>query len=384
MLAISPSGFQSATDIANRALNHVGADHSIDNLLTDSSKNQRLIKSVYTKLRQAELRRNTWTFAIRHSVIRPIDTTSMIWTPAAYAAGTTYRVGQVVSYDDGFGSKFWISVSPANLGNTPGSSPTAWDDFCGSNVAVPYDSTTTYFTGDLVYISNGDGTYTVYRSLMQGNAEGPATTDAYDATKTYAKDQIVVFNAQNYISLVDLNLGNEPDTHAGQWATTALSGSLQWVTAGGTLSQLNIVYPLTSGPLSQSSTRNVYPLPYGYLRKVSGDPKAGYLSLLGSPTNLVADDWLIEPPYLVSACSTPIVLRYVADVANVATMDPMFCEGLGARIALEIAEPITQSSAKLQVIGQMYNRFMGEARMVSGIERGAVEPVLDDWIACRY
>ena len=64
-------------------------------------------------------------------------------------------------------------------------------------------------------------------------------------------------------------------------------------------------------------------------------------------------------------------------------MDPMFCEGLGARIALEIAEDLTQSDAKLQAIGAMYKEFMTEARVVNGIETGATEPPLDDWIACR-
>jgi hypothetical protein len=383
MLAISPSGFQSATDIANRALHHLGADHEITSLITDQSKNQRLIKAVYTKLRQAELRRAPWGFAMRHSILRPLDTTSMAWTAPVYAAGTTYRVGQVASYDDGLGSRLWMSNAPANLGNTPGSAPQSWEDFTGPIVAVPYDAGTTYFGGDLVYISNGDGTYTVYRSLRQGNGEDPATTDAFDATVTYAKDQIVVYNSQNYISLVDLNLNHTPDVSPSQWATTVLSGSLQWVTAGGTLAQLAIVYPLSSGPASQSATRNVFPLPYGFLKKGPQHPGEGQVSPLGAPLYLIHDDWVIEQPYLISGCSTPFAMRYVADVTNVAAMDPMFCEGFAARVALELAEPITQSTAKVQTIGQIYRRFMGEATIVDGIENGSDEPAEDDLIACR-
>jgi hypothetical protein len=64
-------------------------------------------------------------------------------------------------------------------------------------------------------------------------------------------------------------------------------------------------------------------------------------------------------------------------------MDPMFCEGLGARIGLEICEPLTQSDSKLGTISQIYKTFMSDARNVNGIETGSVEPPLDDYITCR-
>jgi hypothetical protein len=78
-----------------------------------------------------------------------------------------------------------------------------------------------------------------------------------------------------------------------------------------------------------------------------------------------------------------IVFRFVADVQDVAQMDPMFCEGLGARIGLEICEPLTQSDSKLNVISQIYKTFMSEARAENGIEEGTEELPLDDFISCR-
>jgi hypothetical protein len=57
-----------------------------------------------------------------------------------------------------------------------------------------------------------------------------------------------------------------------------------------------------------------------------------------------------------------IVLRFAADIQDVTLMDPMFCEGLGARIGLEICEPLTQSDSKLSTISQIYKTFMSEAR----------------------
>ena len=75
---------------------------------------------------------------------------------------------------------------------------------------------------------------------------------------------------------------------------------------------------------------------------------------------------------------------FVADVTDVRLMDAMFCEGLGARIGLEVCEPLTQSTAKKTTISQIYQKFMGEARTVNAIEQGAVDPPEDDFITVRF
>jgi len=64
-------------------------------------------------------------------------------------------------------------------------------------------------------------------------------------------------------------------------------------------------------------------------------------------------------------------------------MHAMFCEGLGARLALEVCETLTQSSAKLATIAKEYQTFMSEERLVNAIEIGAEEPPEDDWVTCR-
>jgi hypothetical protein len=53
-----------------------------------------------------------------------------------------------------------------------------------------------------------------------------------------------------------------------------------------------------------------------------------------------------------------ILLRFVADVQDVPRMKTMFCEGLAARIAIEICEPLTQSTAKLGSITAAYTKVM--------------------------
>ena len=79
--------FLTPIDIANRALQHVGASR-IDPTLgfTEISKNAQEISFCYDKLRRAELRRNVWRFAIRSAVLRPIDTTTLMLVPALCSA----------------------------------------------------------------------------------------------------------------------------------------------------------------------------------------------------------------------------------------------------------------------------------------------------------
>src|ERR1017187_541250 len=121
---LSTASFLIPEDICNRALQHLGADHQITTL-ADNSKQARLLSGVYHKLRQAELRRDDWDFAIQRRVIYPITPTTQLWTPPTYAAGTTYPVGAVVLYNDGLGARLFLSTVGTNLGNTPGTT-TQW------------------------------------------------------------------------------------------------------------------------------------------------------------------------------------------------------------------------------------------------------------------
>lgn len=436
-LGMAGLAFQTPVDIANRALQHCGVER-IDATIgfAEESKNARETSFVYDKVRRAELRRNVWRFAIRNTVLRALDTTTMLLAPAMWVAGTTYFVGSIVS--DQYGTA-WISRVPDNLGNDPLNSLT-WEQYFGPLTVSLYDSGTSYYAGELVYTAAGDGTNRVYMSLVGGNSDNPATATAWAATATYSKDQVVTYSSVAYMSTIDLNTNQTPGGQPAAWVigttyalnaqvtgsdnliykslsagnvgnsptivgsafwtaiaqvpwTTAFvggTGSLKWLQIGGLefpmgvgLSTLNIVYPLGSGPAVQDSSRNAFRLPAGFLRKAPRDPKAGSMSYLGAPSNLTYDDWRFEGNYIVSADGGPLMLRFVADTVDVTAMDDMFCEGLGARVGFEVCEPLTQSSEKLKTIAAYYEKMMGEARTVNAIEVGAEEPPLDDYIACR-
>lgn len=430
--------FVNSVDVANRALQHCGATR-IDPALgfNEQSKNAAETSFCYDKLRRAELKRNTWAFATKRAVLRPIGTDTRLLAPTMWAAGTTYFIGSIVS--DQYSTP-WVSRIPDNLANDP-QNTTAWQQYFGPLTVSLYDSTLAYFAGELVYTTAGDGTYRVYQSQENGNSDNPATATAYDATAVYMKDQVATYSSVAYMSLIDFNTnqtpsaapalwaigttyasgnhvggsdgliyssvvssntGNDPTTDDGtHWQSTGVlnpwttvfiggTGSLNWLQIGGaefpagvSLSPLAIVYPLGSGPSWQSSTKNAFKLPASYLRKAPQNPKPG-VNNLGGPSGSWSNDWELESGFIVSSDAGPIVLRFVADVSDVTLMDDMFCEGLAARVALEVCEPLTQSSDKLKTIAALYKQAISDARTANGIETGTVDPPEDDYLLCRY
>lgn len=428
------SAFQSPVDIANRALQHCGSPRITD--FTEDSKQASETAFVYDMLRQAELRRNVWRFSTRRACLRPIDPTFILVQPTLWSSSTTYALGALVTDSTGV---IWMSLVPDNLNQAPGGSTNGyWDVYFGPLAVPPWDTTgsTAYYSGELVYIAAGNGTASIYMSLLDGNSDDPQTPSAYSSTTTYMHDQVTQYNNVSYRSLIDLNLNNEPDLSPASWVSTTTYSSGQQVcgsngevytsavnnntgndptldngsnwTATGNLcpwtttlldadtgsynwrlinaswtNLLALIYPVGAGPTTQTFTKNVFRLPAGYLRKASQDPKAGSRSYLGAPSGNEYDDWEFEGDYITSRTAYPIVLRFVADITDVTKMDPMFCEGLAARIALEVCESLTQSDAKMKSIGGMYTKFMTEARMVNGIETGADEPPEDEFISCR-
>ena len=159
-------------------------------------------------------------------------------------------------------------------------------------------------------------------------------------------------------------------------------GSLKWVVVSCALAQMDTLYPFGTGPSTVNASHNVFLLPFNYLRKAPQDPKAGSQSYLGAPSGLTYDDWLYEDNFIISDDPT-ILLRFGADVSDVSKFDPAFSEMLAARIALAVVVPLTQSDSRTARIEGQYNKWAGECRLTNGVEQGAEEPPVDDWIACR-
>lgn len=422
--------FLDSLDIANRALDHLGASH-IESPSEDSVNNSK-IAPIYDKVREAELRRNNWRFSIRKCLLRPIDTTTYLLAPAQWNAGVQYLPGSIVADAN---KQLWISNQPNNLGNQPGLSDT-WESYFGQLTVDLFDTTgsTAYFAGDLVYVPGATGTFVVYMSLQNANTEVPYTADAWSATTTYQQDQTVSCTGTQWRSLIAVNLNNTPSGGPANWLSTETyatsdpvtaadgfiytsvgdsnfnvnpitddgtfwtntntvnawtaspvipASSSLWIPIYAALNSLGILYPLSSGPLSQAFTRNVFRLPSGFLRQVVNDPKKGINPFLGAPSGRQQNDWEFEGNYILTQQSTPIMLRFVADIQTVSKMDAMFCEGLAARIGEEACEAITNSTAKKDICVKEYQKMMGEARIVNAVEIGPVQPPEDDYLTCR-
>lgn len=370
----------------------------------------------------------------------------VVQTWPAYNAGTTYSKGQGILYTDG---NVYASLTAGNIGNTPPSSASNWalvpvltlltqtapatvpfTAFPATSPVIEWAQATGYALGNVVMfngieylslVNSNTGNfpdsaastswiaisnYTLSMSLIDLNiGNNPANAPAaWSSLTTYATGN-TVYNVSDgliYTSLQNSNLNHPPSTSPTWWSTANVlcpwttvfvqgGGNDMWMQIGGAsfpngvgLAALNITYPIGSGPWSQTWTNNVYRLPSGYLKKTSQDPKAGSNSFLGAPGNPIQNDWVINGNYLVTMCTTPIVLRFIADVQDVSQMHDMFCEMLAARLGLEVAPTLTDSAAKVQMITGAYAKAKAEAIEQNAIEVGAEEPPLDDWLACRY
>ena len=79
----------------------------------------------------------------------------------------------------------------------------------------------------------------------------------------------------------------------------------------------------------------------------------------------------------------PIKLVYVRQVTDPNTFDQLFVELLVARIAMEIAEKVTQSNQKKEDAMSLYVAARKEARRVNAFERPPQEEPVDSWINAR-
>jgi hypothetical protein len=422
------SGFNTPVDICNQALQLCGVRRITT--FSDGTVNSNAVANAYDNCRRFELRRNVWGHSVRRAVLRPVSLESLLFAPTAWDVGTTYPLGQLVTNTYGTGTAIWQSTVAGNVGNEPSETSIQWGLYFGPVNYEPYDSSLGYYAGDVTYIpatwasgtTYAAGAVVTYNSLPYLSLVGSnlnhepdtnptdwavqkwplvysSTLAQWNANTFYNVGLFVQFGGGIYYAL-QATTGNIPSTSPTFWALVVQQGPVayvslasnnssvpaadtNWLQLSGTLTAYAPLYPVGAGPQNDSSTRNVFLLPEGYLNEAPQDPKAGSTNYLGAPTGRFYSDWEIENDMIVSRDPSPIILRFAADVVNVSKFDSLFCMGLAASIAEIICEEVTQSVAKLQSIRAEYGRRMTEARVINGIEQGPTEPPLDDYITCR-
>lgn len=406
--------FSTPIDLANRALQLLRKNiiHSFPGTTTESQE----IARYYGEARRAEMRRAVWGWSTVRQILRPVTGTSQMVVFPAWNSATAYQAGAIVTASN---NQIYMAIQPS-IGQQPGVVPAGgqyyWDIYNGPVVAdiwngpiVPGNQNTTgttylssYQIGELVYIvpscGYGMGTYgygryspefSLYRSLTSNNANSPTGVDPWLNSLIYAAGQIVSYGGVNYQSITDYNYNNEPDTSPAKWTTTLTSSpvSSSWtLLQTASLSPVPINYPVGAGPVNDTSTRNVFVLPNGFLRQAPPDPKAGQYLYLGGPSNSWPRDWVLESGYLISQSQNPIMFRFCADSENVTRYDPLFSEALSARLAIGLASRLLDADELPIILAQVektYARTITEARNTNGIEKGPIFPVESSLITCR-
>lgn len=116
-----------------------------------------------------------------------------------------------------------------------------------------------------------------------------------------------------------------------------------------------------------------YQLPADYIRKAPLDPSIAPLP----------DDILFEGRLLLTDDNGPMNIRYVSSDTEEETYDPMFVEAFAARLAMELAEPLTQSATKRKELADDYIYWITRAKSANSIQSGPREPEIDEWVSVR-
>ena len=98
--------------------------------------------------------------------------------------------------------------------------------------------------------------------------------------------------------------------------------------------------------------------------------------LLPKSANL---DWIIEGRKILTDDVAPLYVRYITQVTDPNTMDPMFREALACWIAHELCESLTQSNSKKAGLLEDLKVMIAEARRTNAIEKPPVESADGSW-----
>lgn len=98
-----------------------------------------------------------------------------------------------------------------------------------------------------------------------------------------------------------------------------------------------------------------------------------------------ADDsaYAYENGFILTDYVAPLNLRYVARIEDPTMFDALFVESFACKLAMETAEPITQSSTKRELATREYADSIREAVRNNAIEKPPVKVADDTWILSR-
>lgn len=93
--------------------------------------------------------------------------------------------------------------------------------------------------------------------------------------------------------------------------------------------------------------------------------------------------WKVEGRKIVSNAGAPLNILYTRQITDPNEFDPLLVEAIAARLAADLAHPITQSTSLIQVMWDLYRQKLIEARGVDGQEGTGDALIADTWLAAR-
>jgi len=118
---------------------------------------------------------------------------------------------------------------------------------------------------------------------------------------------------------------------------------------------------------------NSFTLPSDFVKLVSPDPE--------DLTNNL--DWIIEGKAIYTDDSAPLNIRYVYNVTDVNEMDSLFRDTLSFKIAINLADALTQSNSKKRNLFVEYKDSIAAARKANAIEKISQKTPEDEWVTVR-
>lgn len=116
-----------------------------------------------------------------------------------------------------------------------------------------------------------------------------------------------------------------------------------------------------------------YQLPVDFVRLLRPDERENFNDLRRK----------IEDGKILTDEAAPLHIRYVKRVTDPNAMDPLFREVLAVELAIDIAEPITQSNTKRAALLAERARLIAEARKAQAFEAPPANPPEDTWLTAR-
>lgn len=95
-------------------------------------------------------------------------------------------------------------------------------------------------------------------------------------------------------------------------------------------------------------------------------------------------EWRVEGRKLLTDEAAPLYVRYLKQETDPAQYDAMLVEALASRLAMELAEPLTQSNTKIELASRAYEDALKAARRRDAQEGSARQTFESSWLNSRF